>query len=54
MEHQVERLREGREPDDLIDPAQLRPLTRSSLKTAFRTVTRVQRGIAVTLGLSPR
>jgi len=54
MEHQVERLREGLEPDDLIDPAQLRPLTRSSLKTAFRAVIRVQRGIAVTLSLSPR
>jgi signal-transduction protein with cAMP-binding, CBS, and nucleotidyltransferase domain len=54
MEHRVERLRKGLEPDDLIDPEQLRPLTRNSLKTAFRAVIRVQRGIAVTLSMSPR
>jgi CBS domain-containing protein len=54
MEHQVEQLRAGDEPDDLIRPARLTPLTRSSLKQAFRTVARVQRGIAGELGLSPR
>jgi CBS domain-containing protein len=54
MEHQVEQLRAGEEPDDLIRPARLTPLTRSSLKQAFRTVARVQRGIAGELGLSPR
>jgi CBS domain-containing protein len=54
MEHQIERLREGLVPDDLVDPAHLRPLARSSLKTAFRAVIRVQRGISVTLSLSPR
>jgi CBS domain-containing protein len=54
MEHQVEQLRAGVEPDDLIEPSRLTPLTRSSLKQAFRTVARVQRGIAAQLGLSPR
>jgi CBS domain-containing protein len=54
MEHQVEQLRAGQEPDDLIDPKELPPLTRSALKNAFRAVARVQRGIAVQLGLSPR
>ena len=53
MEHQVGQLRAGTEPDDLIQPARLTPLTRSSLKQAFRTVARVQRGIAGELGLSP-
>ena len=52
MEHQVARLREGREPDDLISPASLTPLTRSALKEAFRAVARVQRGIAAQLGVS--
>jgi CBS domain-containing protein len=46
MEHQVEQLRAGQAPDDLIDPAMLSPLTRSSLKECFRAVRRIQRGIA--------
>jgi CBS domain-containing protein len=54
MEHQVEQLRAGREPNDLIDPNALTPLTRSALKDAFRAVARVQRGIAVRLGFSAR
>jgi len=54
MEHQVEQLRTGREPDDLIDPKVLTSLTRSALKDAFRAVARVQRGIAAQQGLSPR
>ena len=47
MEHQVEQLRAGEEPDDLIDPKSLPPLTRTSLKEAFRAVARVQRGVAL-------
>jgi CBS domain-containing protein len=54
MEHHVGRLRAGLPPDDLIDPERLAPLTRSSLKEAFRAVGRVQRGIALELGLSGR
>ena len=54
MEHQVARLRAGQEPDDLIAPSRLTPLTRRSLKEAFRAVVRVQRGIALQLGLSAR
>jgi CBS domain-containing protein len=54
MEHQVGRLREGLPADDLIDPERLAPLARTSLKDAFRAVARVQRGIAVELGLSAR
>jgi CBS domain-containing protein len=54
MEHQVEQLRAGRAPDNLIDPKSLPPLTRRSLKEAFRAVTRVQRGVALDLGFAPR
>jgi CBS domain-containing protein len=54
MEHHVGRLRAGLPPDDLIDPERLAPLTRASLKDAFRAVAKVQRGIALKLGLSPR
>jgi CBS domain-containing protein len=54
MEHHVDRLRAGLPPDDLIDPKRLPPLTRTSLKEAFRAVARVQRGIALGLGLSGR
>jgi CBS domain-containing protein len=54
MEHQVEELRAGEEPDDLIRPESLTPLTRTALKEAFRAVARVQRGIALNLGFAPR
>jgi CBS domain-containing protein len=54
MEHQVDQLRAGRRPDDLIQPKSLPPLTRTSLKEAFRAVARVQRGVGVRLGLSAR
>jgi CBS domain-containing protein len=54
MEHQVAQLRAGEAPHDRIEPAQLTPLSRSSLKHAFRAVARVQRGLAVQLGLSAR
>jgi CBS domain-containing protein len=54
MEHHVGRLRAGLPPDDLIDPERLAPLTRTSLKEAFRAVARVQRGISLKLGLSGR
>jgi CBS domain-containing protein len=45
MEHQVSRIRAGQAPDDLIEPGQLPPLTRTALKEAFRGVRRVQRGL---------
>jgi CBS domain-containing protein len=54
MEHQLAQVRAGDRPTDLIEPSRLTPLTRSSLKQAFRTIARVQRGIAVSLGLSAR
>lgn len=52
MEHQVEQLRASEPPDNLIDPKRLTPLTRTSLKDAFRAVAKVQRGIGAKLGFS--
>jgi CBS domain-containing protein len=54
MEHQVEQLRAGLAPDNLIQPESLAPLTRTALKEAFRAVTRVQRGIATRLEFAVR
>jgi CBS domain-containing protein len=45
IEHQVEQLEQGREPDDRIDPKQLDPLTRRYLRDAFREVSAVQRSL---------
>ncbi|HET8975895.1 MAG TPA: putative nucleotidyltransferase substrate binding domain-containing protein, partial [Solirubrobacterales bacterium] len=46
LEHQVERLRTGSEPDDLLDPRELNALTRRYLRDAFREVSAVQKGLA--------
>jgi CBS domain-containing protein len=54
MEHQVAQLRAGEAPDNSIDPQALAPLTRTSLKEAFRGVARVQRGVGLNLGFAPR
>jgi CBS domain-containing protein len=52
--HQVEQLKAGEKPDDFVDPSALSPLTRSSLKEAFRAVAGVQRRIAAGLRLGVR
>ena len=54
MEHQVEQLRAGIAPDDLIEPKALHSLTRTSLKSAFRGVASVQRGVGLKLGFAAR
>ena len=43
LEHQVEQLRQGLDPDDFIDPRALNPLTRRYLRDAFHSVRSVQR-----------
>ncbi len=43
LEHQVEQLRSGAEPDDFLNPEGLNSLTRSYLRDAFHEVTAVQR-----------
>jgi CBS domain-containing protein len=54
MEHQVEQLRAGVEPDDYLNPDDLSALTRSYLKEAFRAVASVQRHVAAELSLGVR
>jgi CBS domain-containing protein len=53
LDHQVEQLRRGEEPDDFIDPKALNPLAREYLKEAFRAVASVQKRVAGELGLRP-
>jgi len=43
LEHQVEQIERGDEPDNNLDPARLDPLTRRYLRDAFREVRVVQR-----------
>ena len=52
--HQVEQLKASEEPDDFLDPAVLSPLTRGSLKEAFRAVAGVQKRVGSDLRLGVR
>ena len=54
MDHQVEQLRAGSEPDDHLDPNEISALARAQLKEAFRAVASVQRRIAAELNLGVR
>ena len=45
LEHQVDQLEQGREPDDHIDPRHLDPLTRGTCGTHFGRSTAVQRSL---------
>ena len=53
MEHQVIQKRSGDMADNLIEPKSLTPVTRTSLKEAFRTVARVQHVVEAKLHLRP-
>ncbi len=46
LAHQVQRLRDGVQPDDYVDPAQLSKLTRTHLREAFRAIASIQKRIA--------
>jgi CBS domain-containing protein len=54
VEHQVEQLRAGEEPDDFVNPATLSGLTRSYLREAFRAVASVQKHVAAELKMGAR
>ncbi|MGN6169868.1 MAG: putative nucleotidyltransferase substrate binding domain-containing protein, partial [Solirubrobacteraceae bacterium] len=54
LEHQVEQLRAGREPDDYIDPATLSRLTRTYLKDAFRAVASIQKQLSAEFNVGIR
>ncbi len=49
LQHQVEQLERGEEPNDHIDPKDLNPLTRHYLRDAFREVSAVQRSLGAGL-----
>ena len=51
LEHQVQQLQAGQEPDDYIDPATLTRLTRSYLREAFRAVASIQKHVAAELSV---
>ncbi len=53
LEHQVEQMRQGAEPDDDIDAEKLSPLTRGYLREAFHAVRKVQRALEGKLALPP-
>lgn len=54
LAHQVEQLRAGEQPDDLVRPVDLSAVTRASLREAFRAVASVQRRIVAELDLGVR
>lgn len=54
LRHQADQLRAGVPADDAVDPRTLGPLTRRSLKEAFRLILMAQRLLATTLGLRMR
>ena len=54
VEHQVDQLRAGEEPDDFVNPAALTGLTRSYLREAFRAVAAVQKRVAAELKVGVR
>jgi CBS domain-containing protein len=54
LRHQVDQHRAGLAPDDFIDPKELGPLARRSLKEAFAVIARAQRALAVELGVALR
>ena len=54
LDHQVEQLRRGGQPDDVVDLKALDPGTRSRLREALRAVASVQSGLAAELSLGVR
>jgi CBS domain-containing protein len=54
LRHQVTQRRAGDPADDLVDPGALGPLTRRSLREAFKVITAGQRLLSTTYGLRLR
>jgi CBS domain-containing protein len=50
LEHQVNQIQRGIEPDDYLDPEALNPPRRRRLRDAFRAVRTVQKKLARRLG----
>jgi len=49
LEHQIQQLERGDEPDDHVDPKDLSELTRRYLRDAFREVAAVQKSLSSAL-----
>jgi CBS domain-containing protein len=54
LRHQTEAAFRGAEPDDYIDPRNIGPVSRPALREVFRVIERVQRAVALELGLHHR
>jgi len=54
LRHQAAHVREGKPPDDLVDPRTLGAVERSGLKEAFQVIRRAQRELALRLRLDLR
>ena len=51
LEHQSRCIERGLDPDDLVEPQEIGPLTRQALKEAFRMIDRAQDRLAALLGI---
>jgi CBS domain-containing protein len=47
LDHHADCLQQGREPDNVVDPAALPPLTRAQLREAFRAIAAAQKRLSV-------
>jgi CBS domain-containing protein len=47
LDHQAEQIQEGVVPDNIVDPAGLRPLTRAQLREVFRAIVHAQKRLSV-------
>ena len=54
LEHQVRQIRDGRQPNDHIDPDELSPLMRVQLRQALRAVGAIQKRVAAEIDTGPR
>jgi CBS domain-containing protein len=53
LDHQVEQLRKGEEPDEWVDPERFDPATRRFVRDAFHAIAAVQRSLKGELDLPP-
>jgi signal-transduction protein with cAMP-binding, CBS, and nucleotidyltransferase domain len=47
LEHHADQIAAHAEPDNVVDPAELPPLTRSQLRDAFRAIAHAQKKLSV-------
>jgi CBS domain-containing protein len=53
LRHQVQQVRDGKDPDDFVDPSTLGPVARRGLREAFHVIRRAQSILASELGVRP-